>query len=300
MGNGKKRYLITNTGAMPTIIDFSRSFLHKNVPDTERLDHTDQCNRMISAYKRFFPEYVEKNSQMITFLYEQSFDSVFKIFSALDIYSLSLYLITMLKSRDINKEINLKDQKEWDIAELNPDINAIDELNLKIPATTYALLEKIKKLASYFLVDELQKLAHHHARSIKIYPGEYIIDTLFTEYEFKAGSVVPDDTIDVYCLDNQFKYDAREYDTLPPIFKLDWEHDVLQKQLAERCKKEVPHFAKLSKEEQEKLSSDWNSPCINLPDNKILSDYQEAVVEEDGYQKLLAKAIEDKQNKLLL
>jgi hypothetical protein len=180
-------YQFKNTGHIGTIIDFGRSLL---IPPDHLFIHIkdEQIERILRYYIQLFPEFHKIHGDKLKNRLESDFISVFKLFTAIDMYVHTDRLLKYIEKHSI--------------------------LN------THA---KIKKLCSSintetlkYLTSDMKKLLDGEMTLMQ-YPNLQIINKFFSQYIVKNKN--KNKLSDVYFYENELTYSLSVFDKVPLRFK---------------------------------------------------------------------------------
>lgn len=193
--------------ATATLIDFGRAIISRSAAASidiigdPSIIEDNQHARVLSYYETTFPEFYQLHSDALASAMERDFDSVFRVFTAVDIYTHTTSLLRLMQNK----------------TELNPDARVI------------ALAAKMRGVATTYLTEEMSALLRASASNatpsamsaVATYPNHYIIAKCFGEYVLDtAGFKSIDTVLDIFLFDGELKYTlGKDYDRLPPRFK---------------------------------------------------------------------------------
>ena len=224
-----------------TIIDFGRAIISRSAATANDVigDHSvieyNQHARILSYYETAFPDFYKCHLDALTSAMERDFDSVFQVFTAVDIYTHTTKLIQLIENKKY-------------------------KLNTNDMAIT--LVAKIHKAAAEYLTTEMSTLIGLINKSSKLslasYPNHSIITRCFDNYVINANSFGAIDTIfDIFIFDSELKYTiCKDFDNLPPRFK----YSKLMKNYND-TPIEIPHF--LLNSDKERLTFSHNNTTIS-------------------------------------
>ena len=202
--NDEYQYLFPTTGYFLCIIDFSRSIIHvdnydlfqdKSLPssfnvvdDVEEFQAKETTN-LLNLYIQMFPNKSKKKEELLVLL-KNHYDAVFKLLSCIDCYMFSIRLLRTLRQD-----------------------------NLKISDKAIDLVEKINKMAEFYITTEMNNLIEEPEEySTKIISGEHpllhIMKTCFQAYQIPnthVGTIT-----DIYVSKTELKYSSAKFSSYPP------------------------------------------------------------------------------------
>ena len=188
----KEVFIFNDSGAVGTIIDFSRGFI---IPkDNNRELKELQSERIIDYYNRLFPEFMKSLGEKLKVKLIKDFKHVYKIFSAIDMY--------------IHTDRLMKFTKKYDI--------------LRTHRKVTTLIEKVNNISRNYLEVVMEKIVTKDVNidSIK-YPNYDILLRCFSDY-ILSPSHMKDKKIevdDIFFYKNKLRYSISTFDKLPPRMK---------------------------------------------------------------------------------
>lgn len=205
--NAEHQFLFPTTGYNACIIDFSRCIIHPDKINmfkdaslpriysiTENIDKFQdiQIEHLLRIYINEFPTFESKKDEL-TLIFKKHFNSVFKLFTALDIYTFSQKIMMLLESQEI----------------------------IKISKNGIALIEQINRIAENFLTIDVSNLLSNPTYYIEIennpWPMLSIIIQCFSQ--FNAINMPIGKILDIFNFNNELKYSIDIYDMFPPYLK---------------------------------------------------------------------------------
>jgi len=208
----KYQFMFLHEFMYASIIDFSRGMIHPKFLVSDAFQNKDNDKKIVMQQKKIYIQsqmntIISKYSKILNVDYNvkdklnigliNNFDSIWKVFTAYDIYMFTDKLMRLLKME--SKKI------------------------IKIDSECISLLKKINNIAFYHL-NELINIVDQKIPSSEIeYPNYSIIKECFSEYivDQKMPSINREKmTIgDIYIYSNELKYSLDKFDNFPPYIK---------------------------------------------------------------------------------
>lgn len=195
-------FIFKNTFKVGTVLDFSRSFIL-----LEELEHI-QSERILSYYNSLFPGFMKIHGDKLRLLLMHDFNTVYKIFSAIDMY---VHTDRLLKYIDKNSILQTHEKSK-------------------------KLVVKINNITKYYLEDIMEKILNKQIESATIkYPNYDIIMQCFGDYILKPAQMAKNDlTItEMYFYKNDMLYSLESMERLPPRFRYNRFKKPLEDNIAE-------------------------------------------------------------------
>jgi len=199
---GKNTYSFKHYGVVSGIIDFSRSIIgsYEMIKQEYSAQYADeffksQQQDLFQIFFNKFPDFVTEHAERIQELLRDSFELMFKILTAIDVYTvftnINIFMNTTVKSMDIP---------------LPPFVSQ---------------LENISKYASNFIIDKTTDAINckiRFADDIE-WPNRLMLEEFFSKFRFDPS--VEQNIIDIYCYNNEFKYTMDDRDNYGPIVSIE-------------------------------------------------------------------------------
>ena len=223
-------YIFPATGINATIIDFSRSIIgpafrskleQNKTPQIATNFYHDQTNRIMRAFNRYAPSFVEKNQEAIKAAVIGNFEMIFPVLCCIDFIAIGGTLIEYFE-KTIKELKELKEKTIKELKELKEKtIKENFEKELK-------LCKKIQDLGQELLITGLSIIIEHitsndigknigkNTNSTNVeYPGFKMLQ-LFEKYSFvnlkKSDKL---EIVDGYNYNNDVKYSGISYKNFP-------------------------------------------------------------------------------------
>jgi hypothetical protein len=202
----KELYVFPTTGRTSCIIDFSRSIINEtsiifDASHNKPIIIADQVRKILRIYERELPEFYNSYKSELKEALSNKYELVFKMFTAIDARRLCMGMASIVD---------------------NPKL--LDILN------------KIIKISTQYLTTGMISVFKSSTEKVN-WPMLSIIQNLFGEYTIEKYEKLSESTlIDYFSIDNEMKYNIREYDKFPPNIKLEYvvEHKIPVEQIGLR------------------------------------------------------------------
>lgn len=185
---GNQWFKIPANGYYSYLIDFSRATIHEDkltgIDKDQRDKFLDSQKRdIIERLSNDFPSFIRTHMADLKTALDENFDKIYKIYSAIDIYSFSEKM-------------------------LRHYANTASKDNLH-------LLTKLKKTSEYYLSTMLSKVIRYPGIEVE-WPNIAIIKESFSDYIIDINIPIPEKQIlDVWSVDRPHKHDISNYKTWP-------------------------------------------------------------------------------------
>lgn len=212
----KKYYIFPHHGSFSCVIDYSRAFvdrenLAKHFNNVDEIIY-HQRMRMLRVFAREIPDFYNDNKDKIQIAILENFDTVYKIFMAIDPYKLTNGLIGLIKINVLGNKVHL---------EKYGDVDVISEQII--------LLEKINKISYNYITTNFNHLFNRKLNIDKLENiNLIIINECFVNCELENFTPPLHNgekfitLTDYFSSENEMKHDTRIYDKFPEAVKLDY------------------------------------------------------------------------------
>ena len=217
---GKSDYYIFPTyGSTACIIDFSRSFIDREhllkqfgFEMTESIIYHQRI-RIMRTLERDLPDFYTAYKEKIEIVLLSDFDTVFKIFMAIDIYKLSKSFSSMINFDILTNKIKLETYADKEVLEESslPLLTKIS--NMAYTYITSNLIQLFENKLNKNTLDNLNLLVLKEC--FKSFNMETYNAPLHNGEKFIS-------IIDYFSAENELLYDCRMYDKFPETVKLDY------------------------------------------------------------------------------
>lgn len=201
------QFVFPNNGYFGCLIDFSRGiinphtysiFIDTSLPSTYQLVKNEEkfisneILTLLNLYIQMFPGKLKQKDELVV-LFKNHYDVVFKLLTCIDLYMFTIRFNRMLVQQS------------------------------KVSKKCTHLVDKINKLAEYYISTEMNKLIADSDYVEQIEKMEYpiltIIKKCFAEYNDGAIYDSIDTITDIYCYQNEMKYSLDKFENFPPYMK---------------------------------------------------------------------------------
>lgn len=191
-------YCYPTTGRTSCIIDFSRAIIGPGSPLEESFFQTsatsswsDQHRKIKQTYQRELPEFYQEHKDELQIALLEDYESVFKLFTAIDAFKLSKGMAVLLTEA-------------------------------KSPNELLEFVNKINKLALSYLTLGMLRVFKKQPAINDNWPMHDIITQCFGDYTTDKVTDTNITLVDYFSIDNSLKYDTRDYEKFPPTVKFDY------------------------------------------------------------------------------
>lgn len=225
-----EHYVFPHLGRYASIIDFSRAVIDEkhltsHFPKKVARDIlTKEKKYIISRYQQLLPDFFRDNESSLRAAVEDLFPVVFKLFSAIDAFVFSQGMKHLIETQVLGDPENMKLYGDRVVIEehIIPLLTKIHEIAFE-QLTTSMFKVITRKIIS---VDDLEwpnaiiiRECYKYARVGTYNPLENPIGT-GTDVDTGTGTDAIT-LIDYFNIDNELKYNTRNYEDFPPMCKLD-------------------------------------------------------------------------------